>query len=156
MARHSFPLRISITLMLIVITGIPVSGVKAADVDEDSSKHFTYEFYYKVKWGYFGEWMDLYKKNHFPVLQRLQELGRIESMEATFPIDHAGEADRWDLRFTIVYPSVEIAYANFDRSTILDQLYPDREAFEKEEKRRFELLLEHRDVAVHVDDLSDW
>lgn len=152
MNKRTFVSRISITFIVVLVTSMAPLGAGAED---DGSEHFTYEFYYKVKWGYFNEWMELYKKNHYPVLQRLQEMGRIVRMEATFPIDHAGEADRWDLRFTIVYPSVEIAFADFDRSAILDELYPDRETFEKEEQRRFELLLEHRDVAVHVDDLAD-
>lgn len=153
MASNTFRLRIAITFVLIVVTSMTLTAARAED---DSSKHFTYEFYYKVKWGHFDEWMDLYRKNHYPILQRLQEMGHIVRMEAAFPIDHAGEADRWDLRFTIVYPSVEVAYGDFDRSAILDELYPDREAFEREEKRRFQLLLEHRDVSMRIDDLSDW
>ena len=100
--------------------------------------------------------MELYKKNHYPVLQRLQKLGRIVHMEAAYPIDHDGEADRWDIRFTIVYPDAATAYADFDRTAILEELYPDQDTFRKEEQRRFELLVEHKDVAVSIDDLSEW
>ena len=86
---------------------IGIGGLSsAAFAADNSSDDFTYEFYYKVKWGYFDEWMELYKKNHYPILQRLQELGRIVHMEAAYPIDHDGEADRWDIRFTIVYPEI--------------------------------------------------
>ena len=35
-------------------------------------------------------------------------------------------------------------------------LYPDRETFEREEQRRFQLLEEHLDVPVIRDDLSEW
>ena len=144
-----------IVTILSVLLGI--SGLSSAALAADnSSDDFTYEFYYKVKWGYFDEWMELYKKNHYPVLQRLQELGRIVRMEAAFPIDHDGEADRWDIRFTIVYPDAKTAYEDFDRAAILEELYPDQETFRKEEQRRFELLLEHKDMIISYDDLSKW
>ena len=35
-------------------------------------------------------------------------------------------------------------------------LYPDQATFMKEEQRRFELLLEHTDVPVDIDDLKEW
>ena len=143
----------AIFIVLIAIGGLSPAALAA---DDSSAEHFTYEFYYKVKWGYFGEWMELYKKNHYPVLQRLQELGRIVHMEAAYPVDHDGEADRWDFRFTIVYPDAKTAYEDFDRTAILEELYPDQETFRAEEQRRFELLIEHKDMIISPDDLSDW
>jgi hypothetical protein len=140
-------------IVLIAIGGF--SPAVFAD-DDSSAEHFTYEYYYKVKWGYLDEWMDLYKKNHYPVLLRLQELGRIVHMEAASPFDHAGEADRWDFRFTIVYPDAATAFEDFDETTILEELYPDQETFKAEEQRRFELLIEHKDMIISTDDLSDW
>ena len=146
------------TILVIAFLGAGGTSqlTRAADTTDKESGYFTYEFYYKVRWGYLNEWMDLYKKNHYPILKRLQEMGRIVHMEAAFPIDHAGEADRWDLRFTIVYPDVQTAFEDFDRTAILEELYPDRETFKREEQRRFELLDAHRDVGVRINDLSDW
>ncbi len=130
--------------------------VRAAESSQPEPTYFTYEFYYKVKWGYFEEWMELYKKNHYPVLKRMQEMGHIVRMEAAFPIDHDGEADRWDMRFTVVYPDVQTAFKVYDSSAILEELYPDQETFKREEQRRFELLLEHKDVPIRTADLNDW
>ena len=152
---HRPSLAVAAVCTLLALGGL-TNSTNTADATEPEDEYLTYEFYYKVKWGYFGEWMELYKKNHYPILKRLQEMGRIVRMEATYPIDHAGEADRWDIRFTIVYPNVQIAYEDFDRSVILEELYPDQETFKKEEQRRFELLIEHKDVPVSVDNLSDW
>jgi hypothetical protein len=118
-------------------------------------KPFVFEFYYKVKWGALDEFLALYKKNHYPVLQRLQKDGSILQMSAAFPVNHAGEEKRWDFRFTIVYRDVVAAHAETSEA-LIKELYPDQATFEKEEKRRFELLLEHMDVAVNVDDLKDW
>ena len=70
-------------------------------------------------------------------------------MKAAYPFDHQGEADRWDFRYTIVYPDAKTAYEDFDLIAILEELYPDQETFRKEEQRRFELLIEHKVFADH-------
>lgn len=115
------------------------------------------EYYYKVKWGHQEEFLDLYKKNHYPILKRLQKLGYIREMSAAFPINHAGEDKRWDFRFTIVFKDAVAALpdAALD-AAIVKELYPDQETFKKEEQRRFELLIEHMDVPIEVDDLAKW
>jgi hypothetical protein len=117
---------------------------------------YVVEYYYKVKWGHFDEFMTLYRRNHYPVLLREQALGRILRMEAVFPRNHAGEASRWDLRFTIVWRDVSVTVDDFDVSGIVKELYPDQAKFNAEEQRRFELLLEHMDVPVVIDDLATW
>lgn len=120
------------------------------------AKGFAVEYYYKVRWGHFDEFMELYKRNHYPVLVRQQKLGRILSMYAAFPQYHAGEANRWDLRYTIVWKDVATAHDDFDATTITKELYPDHAKFRKEEQRRFEILDEHLDVPVSLDDLTKW
>ncbi|MCA1626050.1 MAG: hypothetical protein LC768_16370, partial [Acidobacteria bacterium] len=40
-----------------------------------AARPFTIEFYYKVKWGHFDEFLELYKKNHYPILLRQKKLG---------------------------------------------------------------------------------
>lgn len=120
------------------------------------AKPFAVEYTYKVRWGHFEEWMELYERNHYPILLKQQELGRIVSMSAVFPVNHAGEANRWDLRFTIVWKDAATAHDDFDSSPIVKALYPDQDRFKREEQRRFELLLEHTDVPVIIDDLKGW
>jgi len=44
---------------------------------------YSVEYYYKVKWGYFDEFMDLYKKNHYPILKELKKQGEILDMKAS-------------------------------------------------------------------------
>jgi len=121
-----------------------------------ASGPFTVEYYYKVRWGHFDEFMALYQRNHYPILQRQRQLGRIVSMTAAYPLYHASEGSRWDMRFTIVWKDAATAHDDFDASPIIRELYPDSVKFRAEEQRRFELLLEHTDVPVDVDDLSGW
>lgn len=121
-----------------------------------AGKPFTVEYYYKVKWGHLDEFKAFYIRNHYPILLREQKMGRILSMNAAFPVNHAGEAARWDMRFTIVWKDAATAHDDFDSSIIAKELYPDQVKFKAEEQRRFELLLEHMDVPVTIDNLSGW
>ena len=126
--------------------------------NESEDQSFAVEYNYRVKWGYFSEFLELYKKNHYPILQRLQEKGDIVDMYAAYPVNHSSENSRWDFRYTIVWKDVKAAHASnlaWENKTI-DELYPDRETFEKEEQRRFSLLLEHTDIPIWRDTLSDW
>ncbi len=150
-------------LPTIVLAGVLLAG-SAADAlaqpaaaqGPQAGQPYVVEYYYKVKWGHFDEFMELYRRNHYPILLREQALGRILRMEAVFPRYHAGETDRWDMRFTIVWKDTSVIADGFDTSGIIKELYPDQEKFRAEEQRRFQLLLEHKDVPVRVDDLSTW
>lgn len=134
-----------------------VTQTEAAAQEPVSDVPFAVEYSYKIRWGHFNEWMELYRRNHYPVLVEEKELGRIVDMYAAFPVNHSGEGSRWDFRFTIVWRSAADAYdRSFDSSSIIDNLYPDRETFDREEQRRFQLLEEHLDVPVTRDDLSSW
>ena len=109
---------------------------------------YVIEYYYKAKWGHAEEFLTLFKKNHYPVLKKELELGRILSLTMTAPRYHATEDGRWDYRVTIVFKSAAVANDNFDSSTIIKQLYPDQDTYKKEEQRRFEILDAHWDLPI--------
>jgi len=71
-------------------------------------KPFVVEYYYKARWGYADEFIRLFRKNHYPVLKKEMELGRILRGDAAKPRYHNTEDGRWDYRVTIVWKNVEI------------------------------------------------
>ena len=117
-------------------------------------KPFVVEYYYKTKWGYSDEFITLFKKNHYPVLKKEIELGRILQVRADQPRYHTTEDGRWDYRITIVFKNAVVANDNFDASEIIKQLYPDQDKYKKEEQRRFEILEAHWDLPVKELDLN--
>lgn len=124
--------------------------------EADAPKPATFEFYYRVKWGYFDEFMTLFKKNHYPILARLKEDGVILDMYASYPANHMFESERWDMRFTVVLADQKHTYEYMYTPELIRELYPDQETFKTEEQRRFELLEAHMDMPMRTDDLSDW
>jgi hypothetical protein len=106
------------------------------------------DYYYKVRWGFADEFIRLFKKNHFPVLKKQIETGRILEVTAVRPRYHSTEEGRWDYRVTIVFKNVAAAHDPAAEEAIVKQLYPDQETFRREEQRRFEILLAHWDVPL--------
>ncbi len=113
------------------------------------SKPFAVEYYYKARWGHFDEFVKLFRKNHWPLLARQKEQGRILEVRAHVPRYHGTEDGRWDYRVTIVWRDLSAAYETWpDQERVTRELFPDRETFEAEERRRFEILLAHWDLPV--------
>jgi hypothetical protein len=117
-----------------------------------ASQHFTVENYYKVKWGYAEEFIDLWKKNHYPLLKKAQEKGDIINLKAETPRYHSGEDTRWDFKVTIVFKNAAFAFDPNLTTPYKAQLY-DTTQLQKDEQHRFELLLAHWDVMVQDVDL---
>lgn len=125
--------------------------------ERSDSPGFTVEYYYKVRWGSFAEFRRLYVKNHLPILRRYQSRGYILSMSATIPITHVGEGNRWDLRYDITWKDADHAFKDLpDEAAIARELFPDQVAFQREEQRRFELIVEHLDLPVTREDVTTW
>jgi hypothetical protein len=120
----------------------------AAQTPQSKEEPFVAEYYYKAKWGYADEFIRLFKKNHFPILQKQIESGRILRVTGVKPRYHATEDGRWDYRVTIVFKNAAVANDSIGEEAIIKQLYPDQETFRREEQRRFEILLAHWDVPV--------
>jgi len=109
---------------------------------------FTVEYYYKARWGFAEEFLALFRKNHWPVLQKQVEAGRLLRVTAVKPRYHAPEEGRWDYRVTIVFRDVAAAFDASAEEGLKQQLFPDQETFGREEQRRFEILLAHWDVPI--------
>ncbi len=113
-----------------------------------ANKPYKVEYYYKTKWGYAEEFIRLFRKNHFPVLKKQVESGRLLSVTAVRPRLHGTEDGRWDYRVTLVFKNISVTDEGFDESVLARELFPDQETFKKEEQRRFEILLEHWDLPI--------
>jgi hypothetical protein len=115
---------------------------------QDKSSYFTIENYYKVKWGFADEFINLWKVNHYPLLKKAIDKGDIISVEAEKPKLHSGEDTRFDFKVTIVFKTEKLAFDPNLTKQYEKQLYPDLEKLKKDEQHRFELLIAHWDVMI--------
>ncbi len=124
------------------------TGAFAQSAPSAPDKPFVVEYYYKAKWGHADEFLRLFKKNHYPLLKKEVELGRMLKVWVDQPRYHTTEDGRWDYRVTIVFKNASVANDAFDETDIKKQLWPDQETYEREEQRRFEILEAHWDLPV--------
>ena len=139
------------TLVLGILIGM--AAAPAAQPAPATATARSVWYFYRVKWGHQDEFLDLFQKNHYPLL-KAQVGSRIAAVKAYVPTFHGdGRAD-WtfatELRFTTatapMLPSPEADLAR--------KLFPDQGVFRKEEARRFEILDAHWDVPLNEVDFE--
>ena len=141
-------------LLLILFTlSLPGTTLNAQTADS-AGKPFVVEYYYKAQWGHADEFLQLFKKNHYPLLKKEVEMGRMFKVWVDQPRYHTTEDGRWDYRVTIVFKNATVANEPFDETEIKKQLWPDQATYLKEEQRRFEILISHWDLPVRTMDME--
>ena len=104
-------------------------------------------YFYRTRWGAHDEFVELFKKNHWPILREQIGTGRHLAVEMWTPRFHGdGRAD-WDVLVSITYRDWAAIEEHSD-AEIAGRLYPDQATFKREEQRRFELLEAHWDVPL--------
>lgn len=137
-----------IAFMFAALLAMPARA-QGAPPQGGANQPYTVEYYYKCQWGHQAEFLQLFLKNHYPLLKKIQETGRMLSVKIETPEYHTSEELRWDYRVTIVYKNSTVATtANPDEEAFIKQLWPDQDTYKKEEQRRFEILLSHIDLPI--------
>lgn len=137
----------------IILLIIPIFLIVNAHA-QDKKDYFIIENYYKVKWGYADEFINLWKVNHYPLLKKAIDKGDIINVEAEKPKLHSGEDTRFDFKVTIVFKNERLAFDPNLTKQYEKQLYPDLEKLKKDEQHRFELLIAHWDVMIEKVELQ--
>jgi len=137
-----------VLVMALVLLASPVSA-QGAPAQSAANQPYVMEYYYKTQWGHQQEFLQLFLKNHYPLLQKQVETGRLLSVRIETPANHMTEDSRWDYRVTLTFRNSAVATTpNPDEQAMIRQLWPDQAAFTREEQRRFQILLAHWDLPV--------
>jgi hypothetical protein len=135
-------------LIFVFVSSLPVLA-QGAPPQNKADAPYVMEYYYKVQWGHQQEFLDLFLKNHYPLLKKGVESGRMLSVKVVTPSNHMTEDARWDYRVTITFKNSTVATTdNPDEEKWKKDLWPDQEKYKHEEQRRFEILLAHWDLPV--------
>jgi hypothetical protein len=138
--------------VLALVFSLPAAApllAQGAPPQGGADQPYTVEYYYKVQWGHQQEFLDLFLRNHYPLLKRIVATGRMLSVKIDAPAYHTTEDGRWDYRVTIRFKNSTVATtSNPDEEAIIKELWPDQEKYKKEEQRRFEILAGHWDLPV--------
>ena len=141
-------------MLLLVVLLIGVNASLAQNASAAPGQPYVIEYYYKTKWGHADEFLKLFKKNHYPLLKKEVEMGRMVKVWMDQPRYHTTEDGRWDYRVTIVFKNSTVANEPFEEDALKKQLWPDQAVYEREEQRRFEILDAHWDLPIKDVDLE--
>jgi len=104
-------------------------------------------YFYRSIWGHHDEFLELFTRNHLPVLREQLKSGRLLDVRVRIPRFHGdGRAD-WDVMVTIVYCDWAALEEHSD-TEIKARLFPDQARYGEEERRRFAILEGHWDVPL--------
>ncbi len=123
--------------------------------DSDLAEHpVTVEYFYKVRWGFLDEWLELFRRNHWPLLREQVSEGRMLDVRLYQPRFHGDGRTDWNVLVTITYRDWAAMEAHSE-AELVQRLFPDQARHEAEEKRRFELVEAHWDVPLEELALPD-
>jgi hypothetical protein len=128
------------TIALIAVFVLFANFARATN--DFSDKPFTVEYYNRIKWGYYDEWLTRYKMEHWPIMVAEMKGGYVAAIKVHQPQNYWPEPNRWDLRVTIAYKNVLIPHglSDHNREALITRLYPYRGLLDREERRQSGLL----------------
>lgn len=124
--------------------GVPAAIAQPAAAPQ--VREVTTWYFYTVKWGFQDEFLDLFQRNHYPVLKARLQAGAYSSIRTFTPTNHGD--GRADWTFAVELVAREGAPNVPGEEEVIRKLYPDQATFRREEQRRFELLEAHWDVPL--------
>lgn len=131
-------------LTAIVAAGLPIAAVQAQSASA-ISKSYTEEWVFQVRWGHQQEWWRIFQKYQIATLDREKKLGLVKDFVVQVPGLHASDDRRWDYRIIVTYPDYQSSRQGDD---IEKQIFPDAEARERDERRRWDLTVNHWDLPI--------
>ena len=139
----------AVAVMAVPVVGVVAVRAQAPAAQSTSQTERTVWYFYRVKWGFQEEFVALFRKNHYPVLQAQVKSGRMTSVRTFVPTYHGdGRAD-WTFAVAITFKDSAAMNAPSGEDEIVRKLFPDQNTFRKEEQRRFEILDAHWDVPLN-------
>src|SRR5437868_15467712 len=134
-------------LLLLSLVALPsLAAAQGSPPQNAANQPYTMEYYYKTQWGHQQEFLQLFLKNHYPLLQKEIDGGRILSVKIETPANHMTEDSRWDYRVTLTFRNSTVATTTKpDEAALIKHLWPDQDTFTREEPRRVEIRLGHWD-----------
>jgi hypothetical protein len=143
--------------VLIIAPSLPPANETASAQQRQAApaasaeKPETVEWVYRIRYGYHDEWFRIFRKYQIAILEK--QLGYVKDYTVWAPGLHTSEDSRWHYRIVITRASHD-APPGQSESDVAHELFPDQQAFHRDENRRWELTTNHWDLPIHVIDIN--
>src|SRR6266566_3962317 len=108
LTKPGFSMRHILTAVMLSLLTEPLLA-QGAPPQVAADQPYTMEYYYKAHWGHQQEFLQLFLKNHYPLLKKEVESGRVVSIKIETPANHMTEDARWDYRVTLKFKNSTVA-----------------------------------------------
>jgi expansin (peptidoglycan-binding protein) len=141
---------LSIFLVAVCLLALPVErvGLRVANAQTPtgySGGPVTNASFYRIAPGHMDEWLALYKKYHYPIMQYEIKQGLVKS-ETMYKRGIHQLSPAWDYFVVVVYRDMDAEVeVQKERSKVMKAVFPDTADFEQGDKKRWELITEHWD-----------
>jgi hypothetical protein len=142
----SFLSVVAACLLLLVLVMFPKSSpVHAQTPTGYSGGTVTAAAFYRIAAGRQDEWLALYKKYHYPIMQYEIKQGVVKS-ETMYKRGIHELSPAWDFAAVIVYRDLDAEVeVEKERAQVMKTVFPDKADFEAGDRKRWELTTEHWD-----------
>jgi hypothetical protein len=133
-------------LLLLALVMFPKSSpVHAQTPTGYSGGTVTAAAFYRIAAGRQDEWLALYKKYHYPIMQYEIKQGLVKS-ETMYKRGIHELSPAWDFVAVIVYRDLDAEVeVEKERAQVMKTVFPDKADFEAGDRKRWELTTEHWD-----------
>jgi len=133
-------------LLLLALVMFPNSSpVHAQTPTGYSGGTVTAAAFYRIAAGRQDEWLALYKKYHYPIMQYEIKQGLVKS-ETMYKRGVHELSPAWDFVAVIVYRDLDAEVeVEKERAQVMKTVFPDKADFEAGDRKRWELTTEHWD-----------
>jgi hypothetical protein len=133
-------------LLLLALVMFPKSSpVHAQTPTGYSGGTVTAAAFYHIAAGRQDEWLALYKKYHYPIMQYEIKQGLVKS-ETMYKRGIHELSPAWDFVAVIVYRDLDAEVeVEKERAQVMKTVFPDKADFEAGDRKRWELTTEHWD-----------
>ena len=123
-------MRRSLWVLTVMVLLFGAAARAQAPAQQGAGEPKTVWFFYTVKWGFQDEFLDLFQRNHYPILKEMEKAGVYLSVKTFVPENHGdGRAD-WTFAVELVEAAKRPAAPTEDE--IITKLFPDRAKLQKE------------------------
>lgn len=142
----SFLSVVAARLLLLALVMFPKSSLVHAQTPTGySGGTVTGAAFYRIAAGRQDEWLALYKKYHYPIMQYEIKQGLVKS-ETMYKRGVHELSPAWDFVAVIVYRDLDAEVeVEKERAQVMKTVFPDKADFEAGDRKRWELTTEHWD-----------
>ena len=116
-----------------------LASAQTTDVPPPADSPVTMAVYYKVPPGKRTEWLTLYKKYHYPVMQQFVKDGVLKSVKI-YQRRFRAQSPAWDYEVVLVWRDWSaIEEGHVKEPGVIRRMYSDMSDYERADQHRFEL-----------------